>query len=142
MRTAITTVAFLLAISIIYAAAAAKGQTVRMSAADCTSLTTHVPDSDVAYKPGVDVNGNSVAPADVGGGLRIETPTEFEIPITLDLQKKLNIPADENLFQTDHFRAGTVTVKGGRAYFNGQPLQDEEAARLSELCQKRLRAGR
>lgn len=35
---------------------------------------------------------------------------------------------------------GTVTVNTatGRAYFNGQPLQDEEQARLAELCQQRL----
>lgn len=140
MRTFVTTIGFVLVITIIYAAAVTRAQTVVVTVTDCAGLARHVPASDVSYQPGLGVDGKDVVPADVGGGLRIEIPKEFDIPITVDLQKKLGIPANPSLFQTDHFRVGTVTYRDGRAYFNGQPLQDEEAARLSELCQQQLRA--
>jgi hypothetical protein len=140
MRTLITTTAFVVVITIIYAAAATRAQTVVVTAQDCAALAHYVPDASVDYKPGVDVASNKVVPADVGGGTHVELPKEFQIPITVDLQKRLGIPVDPNQYQTDQFRIGTVTYKDGRAYFNGQPLQDEETARLSELCQKQLRA--
>ena len=140
MRNLITTICFLLVISIIYSAAA---QTVTVTAEDCARLTQHVPDSDVAYKPGVDADGDKVAPADLGGGLKIEPPKEFSIPITMDLQEKLGLPVDSSQYQTQNFTVGNVTVKeDGRAYFNGQPLQDEDAYKLSQACQKQTRAAR
>ena len=140
MRAVVTTVAFVLVISIIYAAAATRAETVVVTAADCAALAQHVPDADVSYKPGTDADGKPVAPADLGGGIRIETPATFEIPITVDLRQKLGIPPDPTQFQTDQFTVGTVTYRDGQAFFNGQPLQDEESARLSELCQRQLRA--
>jgi len=139
MRSFITTACFILAISIIYSAAA---QTVTVTAATCAQLAVHTPDSDVAYKPGVDVNGNAVVPATLGGGVQIRTPTEFNIPITVDLHEKLGVPPDPALYQTQNFTVGTVTVRDGRAYFNGQPLQDDEAHRLSQLCQQQFPAVR
>jgi len=142
MRTLITTTAFVVVITIIYAAAATRAQTVVVAAHDCTALAQYVPDPSVDYKPGVDVEGRKVAPADLGGGTPVELPKEFQIPITVDLQKRLGIPADPNQYQTDKFQVGTVTYKDGRAYFNGQPLQNDETARLSELCQKQLRDAR
>lgn len=41
---------------------------------DCREIVTHVPADDVTYMPGVDVNGNAVAPADLGGGYGITAP--------------------------------------------------------------------
>lgn len=139
MRTFLTTTAFLLAISIIYAAAASRAQTVVIAASDCAALARHLPEPDVAYSPGVDAEGRAVEPADIGGGIQLAMPREFEIPITLDLQKRLGIPPDPAQYQTDQFRIGTVTYKDGRAWFNGQPLQDEDTARLSALCQQQMR---
>ena len=138
MRTAITTAAFVLAISIIYAAAVVRAQVVQVTAQTCADLVRYRPAPDVAYKPGVDAEGRPVAPADLGGGVSIALPKTFEIPITVDLQRLLGIPADPALFQTDQFRVGTVTYADGRAYFNGQQLQDEAATELSDLCQRRL----
>ena len=135
MRTLFSTAALLIAIVLIYSADA---QTVTVKAEDCAQLVQHMPTTDVAYKPGVDVLGRKVAPADLGGGIKIEMPKEFTIPITVDLQKKLGIPVDPNQFQTQNFSVGTVTWKDGQGYFNGQRLQSEESARLAELCQKQL----
>lgn len=142
MRTLITTTAFVVVITIIYAAAATRAQTVVVTARDCAAMAQYVPDPSVEYRPGVDVAGNKVAPADLGGGTHIELPKEFQIPITVDLQKRLGIPADPTQYQTDKFQIGTVSYKDGRAYFNGQSLQDQDTALLSELCQKQLRAVR
>ncbi len=138
MRTFVTTAAFLVAIVLIYTVDA---QTVTIRAADCAQFVRHVAASDVVYKPGVDVNARAVAPADLGGGVRIEPPEEFSIPITIDLQKRLGIPVDPNLFQTQNFTIGTVTWKDGQGHFNGQPLQSEESATLAALCQKQKGSG-
>lgn len=138
MRNFFTTAAFLLAIGIIYSAGA---QTVRVSEADCARFATHIPNSDVAYKPGVDVHGNKVVPADLGGGVTINAPKSFEIPITIDLQKRLGIPVSPSQYQTQNFTVGVVKWEDGRATFNGEPLQSEEAAKLSALCQKQMAAG-
>ncbi|CAA6605582.1 conserved exported hypothetical protein [Rhodospirillaceae bacterium LM-1] len=43
-------------------------ETVKISRQDCSRLIHHAPSADVAYKPGVDVKGRAVAPADLGGG--------------------------------------------------------------------------
>jgi hypothetical protein len=59
----------------------------------------------------------------------------------MDLQKSLGIPVDPSKFQTQNFTVGTVKFQNGRAYFNDQPLQSEQAAKLSSLCQKRLANG-
>jgi len=37
--------------------------TIVITKAECDRLVTHVASADVAYTPGVDVNGNAVAPA-------------------------------------------------------------------------------
>lgn len=142
MRTFVTTTAFVAVITIIYAAAATRAQTVVVSGSACAALAQYVPDPSIDYKSGVDVDGQPVEPADLGGGVRIDLPKEFQIPITVDLQKRLGIPVDPSQYQTDQFRIGTVTYKDGRAYFNGQPLQDEAAAELSALCQQQMQARR
>ena len=55
--------------------------TVVVEADDCARLLEHVPDSDVAYRPGADVDSAAVTPADLGGSLRIAPPREIKIPI-------------------------------------------------------------
>ena len=139
MRTFVATASLLVAIALIYSA---KAQTVTIKAADCTQFIQHVAAADVAYESGVDVKGRPVVPADLGGGVQIEPPEEFTIPITVDLQKRLGIPVDPNQFQTQNFTVGNVTWKDGRGYFNGQPLQNEEAEKLAALCQQQTAPGR
>lgn len=134
-----TITAFAAVIAVGYAAGA---QTVSIKAHDCSQFIQHVAAADVAYKPGVDVQGRSVAPADLDGGVRIEIPEEFSIPINVDLQKKLGIPVDPNAFQTKNFTVGTVTWRNGKGYFNGQPLQSKQSQELAALCQKQMATGR
>ncbi len=120
--------------------AAAQGATVAITKADCGYLVKHVPSADVAYQPGVDVNGNAVAPADLNGGIQVVAPEDFTIDIEVELFERFGIPVDPDLFEATA-NIGKVEVRHGRLYFNGQPLQDEAAAALSERCQKIDRAG-
>jgi hypothetical protein len=121
---------------------AGRAETVTVTAATCAALTRHVPAPDVAYKPGVDVDGNPVAPADLDGTPRLEIPESFAIPITVEIAHRLGIPAfpDPANPQNDTYKPeasiGTVTYENGRFAFNGQPLQDDAEAALAELCQR------
>ena len=138
MRTVVTGAAVLVAIILVHAADA---QTVAIRVADCAQLVRHVAAADVAFDPGLDLQGRAVAPADLGGGVKIEMPGEFSIPITVDLQKSFGIPVDSNLFQSQNFTVGVVTWESGKGYFNGQPLQSEQSSKLAALCQKQMAEG-
>ena len=112
---------------------------VSIARTDCQRLVRHAPAPDVAYQPGVDVNGRPVVPADLGSGVRIQVPEVIQIPIDVDLQDRFGLPPDRELFKADAFIGSVVvTVQDGRAYFNGQPLQDEAAFALSQRCQEIL----
>jgi hypothetical protein len=125
-------VAFFCGFSITYSVVA---KTARISEADCAQLTEHVPDASVAYQPGVDVNGDQVVSADLGGSMRIEPPKEITIPIYVDVATLTGTPS--NRFQTDNTQVGTVTYKNGKVYYNGKPLQNDQQARIAEACKKR-----
>jgi hypothetical protein len=117
--------------------APARAETITVTTADCATLTRHMPAPDVAYKPGVDVHGKKVTPADLPGNTAIAVPEIVNIPITIDLAARYGIPATSNLFKGEAY-AGTarVRVSDGRAWFNGKPLSSNEAHALAQLCQK------
>ena len=119
-------------------AALAEGRVVTLTKQDCRRLSVHVPDPGVAYRPGVDVNGRPVTPADLGGAPPLAIPETVTIEIEVDLQDRFGIPADANSFKGDA-QIGTVEVdRDGRARFNGQPLQDEAQFELARRCQEIL----
>ncbi|MCH9011461.1 MAG: hypothetical protein IIA68_00175 [Proteobacteria bacterium] len=109
--------------------------TVAITRADCARLVAHVPAPDVAYRPGVDVYGREVAPADLGGAPRIELPETILIDIEIDLQARFGIPADPTQYDPDA-EVGEVAYRDGRFTFNGQPLQDQAQAELAARCQE------
>lgn len=114
-----------------FASHAAAQQTV-VSKRDCQHLVHHVPAPDVAYRPGVDVRGRKVAPADLpGSGLSL--PREIDIPITIDFAERYGfdgkgVSAEKTL--------GRVTVRGGQAYWNGAPLGSADQARIAQACRQ------
>ena len=112
--------------------------TVAITRADCARLVAHVPGPDVAYRPGVDVYGRAVVPADLGGPPRIEVPETILIDIEIDLLGRFGIPADPALYDPDA-EVGEVLYKDGRFTFNGQPLQDQAQAELAARCQEIVR---
>ena len=123
---------FLLAAALAAAPAAAHEKaTVAITRADCARLVAHVPAPDVAHRPGVDVYGREVAPADLDGAPRIETPETILIGIEIDLLERFDIPVSHTGAEV-----GEVAYRDGRFTFDGQPLQDEAQAELAARCQE------
>ncbi|MBM3558633.1 MAG: hypothetical protein FJX53_01800 [Alphaproteobacteria bacterium] len=118
--------------------AEAQQRTIVVGSDDCARLAQHKSTTDVTYRPGVEVRGQPVAPADLGGGSRIALPESFTIPITVDMAEKLGIPPlASGALHGGEIAVGTVVVTAdGRATFNGQPLQSEVSAALAAACQR------
>ncbi len=110
--------------------------TVTITAETCADLTEHVPDASVAYRPGVDADGDAVAPATLGGGFQVEPPREINIPI------QISPGPTSSLYSTSDTTIGKVTYRDGRVLYNGRPVQDQEAARISRLCQEQNKGSR
>jgi len=114
----------------------AGAQTITITPQTCAQLTVHTPRADVEYRPGEDiVNGKKVVPADMSDTPPIKVPENFDIAITVEIEKRLGIPIVPNLFKPEA-NIGTVSYVDGRFYFNGQPLQSDAEAELSQLCQR------
>jgi len=114
-------------------------QTITVAPSACQALTAHTPADDAAYRPGVDVDGNTVAPADLNasGQLNLGADHEFWLPIELPLENVLNIAAGDtlNAVRNSNIGVGTVTVRNGQAYFNGEPLSDAQSHAIATECQ-------
>ena len=107
--------------------------TVRISEMDCSQLVTHVASSDVSYRPGVDVNGNAVEPADLNAQPQISVPDVISIPVTIDLATNLGINTPFLARPT----VGEVQItRDGRVSFNGQPIGDSTQHELAKRCQQ------
>lgn len=62
----------------------------------CLQLVTEaLPSSDVAYVPGQDARSNSVAPADLGGGVTLQVPDKVTLPIEIDVRRYLKAPPQD-----------------------------------------------
>ncbi len=117
-------------------AGAAETVTVTISRADCRRLVQHTPAPDVAFRPGEDVYGRPVAPADLDAS-PLSVPDLYTIAITKDI-------VVENADPARPFRArvyvGRVRWEDGRVTFNGQPVTSEAQAELAARCAEILRA--
>jgi hypothetical protein len=122
----------------------AEEEMVTVSPDACRALTAHQPMDDVSYKPGVDAYGKEVAPADLNasGTVNFGADHEFWLPLEIPLQDVLTIDAADsmNAIRSSNIGAGTVTVKNGQAYFNGQPLGDAQSHAIAEACAKQQQA--
>ncbi len=105
---------------------------VTVSAESCRRLTRHVPSADVEYKPGED----GVAPADLGGAPAVTAPTNFDIPIQIDTVSRLGLTGPAGLVADAAI--GTVQIRDGQAYFNGQPLAAQDQQQVLYACEKAL----
>ena len=110
-------------------------RTVQVNKDVCRYLTKHRPAPDVAYQPGVDVNGNAVAPADLSG----VPPARLPEAITIDLSSKLsqwlpNANFPNNKLGDSDIEFGTIVLEGDKVTYNGQPLADPAQDELAVLC--------
>lgn len=155
----LTIIALSTAFSALLPAARADAETVIVTDRQCDAYQPYQPDPSVEYKPGEDVHGRPVAPADLGGGL--EVSPDINIPITVDIRPWQNRPRS-NTRQTQNrrnrpspsYRApgidgrasiGTVSVHNGKVYFNGQPMEAAYQNAVRQACfdyLKRKRADR
>lgn len=123
------------AVALLTGGAAVAGPTdslIRIDAKDCARLVRHVPQPDVAYRPGVDSRGRPVAPADLGGGTQLPIG-EITIPIEIDLASRNRLPKPHGRLEAEA-QIGTVTLKNGQVLFNGQIMGDYEQHAVAEAC--------
>jgi len=104
-----------------------------MSSDVCTTLGAPpmVPSAD--YQEGVDVNGKRVAPADLPSSAPPIALDNFPIEINKNLAGKFNVPASGGAYGAKAI-LGYVTLRDNRAYFNGQPMGDDQRAALVGAC--------
>lgn len=112
--------------------------TARIKKADCVELVKHEPDDDVAYRPGVDVHGDAVAPADLYGGYAIDVPRTVIIPIEVDLFDRFGRPADRRYEGEVAVGLVEIDLEDGYATFNGQPISAPAQAELAARCREHL----
>ena len=119
-------------------AAAAQETRVQVSRADCQKLVQYTPDPGVAYRPGVDVRGKAVAPADLPGSTApIALPRNVEFYISFNPLKGQT----GRRFDKSELVVGTVgyDLESGEVTFNGQPLTDPEKNEIARRCRGALR---
>ncbi|MCF8466974.1 MAG: hypothetical protein K9G33_06190 [Sneathiella sp.] len=107
-----------------------------ISKTDCERIVKYVTDQDVTYKPGVDVRGNAVAPADLPGS-QIQVPDKVFINLSLPFKDLLN-NYNPKLKNAEVY-VGTVEydLKLGRMLYNGQELSDPAQNAIAVECRKR-----
>ncbi|MFN4088149.1 MAG: hypothetical protein ACK4QW_03775 [Alphaproteobacteria bacterium] len=121
----------LLALLSIALPAADAGATAR-SCARVGPTVEHRPEPGVAYRPGRDVGGRPVAPADLGGPA-IDLPEVPHFEVTVDLPRGRRgggriVPGGEAL-------VGILTLlPNGGLLFNGRPVEPAEDAALRAAC--------
>lgn len=116
--------------------AAMAGSVLQLRYDDCARPVTHRPEPGVAYRPGIDVHGRPVAPADAGStALPPENPefigVELAAPLTVvpgTGGKAARVTGDVPL---GHVR---VPVSGGPPTLDHRPLAAADREALSAAC--------
>lgn len=87
---------------------------------ECQLLPVHVAKDDVAYKPGVDVKGKKVVPADLDAPT-MDLPKTILIPLSVDMSDKLqNNGVDGAMMEAP---LGMLEIHpNGRVVYNGKDL--------------------
>ena len=102
---------------------------VEISAAICQSLG-----ADADYRAGVDVNGTTVAPADLPGSSTLGL-AQSPIEINSRFAGRFGVPVG-GAYSAKAI-LGYVTVRDGHAFFNGAPLDGDADAAIIAACHAR-----
>jgi len=103
----------------------------------CQRLTRHVPAADVEYRPGVDVNGRPVAPADLPGSAGAQPPIPIDLPLSVELARRMGVALPSVPYLPNDITAVWLSVVGDRLYLNGQPIDPGAEERLYAYCRTR-----
>jgi hypothetical protein len=101
---------------------------IEVTGVPCSSLM-----AGADYVPGVAADGGAVAPADLPRDPSPITADDATIRIDSSLAGRFGVPASGGTFGAKAIY-GYVTVRDGRAYFNGKPLAPDASAALAEAC--------
>ncbi len=118
------------------AVALAEEVRIETSRENCARIQKHVARDDVTYKPGVDVHGKPVAPADLQDQpkfLKDEIIIDLSLPLK-DLYDLASPPS--RALQNAEVQVGQVRydMLSGKFYFNDQPLADTALHAIAEKC--------
>ncbi|NDE90425.1 MAG: hypothetical protein EB059_04695 [Alphaproteobacteria bacterium] len=121
---------------------------IHIDKAACRPVTHHVPDADVAYKPGVDVHGKKVVSADLNPSPITHLEDTFRIRLTNDaaavfglqvpqvaIKDSLGKTVKQPLVDAES-RMGYITLRHGRAYLDDKPLDAAGQGQLEVLCKQ------
>ncbi len=118
--------------------APAHGRKVMVDRRICDSVTRYVQPPGVAYEPGVDVNGNPVAPADLPGGNTWTPPKTLQFPVILN---PFNIHGSSSSTAAKEFSNTqmpvahvTVDLDSGEVLLDGKPISDTDAQAIAAAC--------
>ena len=110
----------------------------RVSRADCQQLVQYQPDPGVTYRPGVDVRGKPVAPADLPGSeMQVQLPDQVEFDVSFNPLRG----AARRRFNRTELHVGRVRydLKTGEVTFNGVPLTVPQKDEVAYRCRHALR---
>lgn len=113
-----------------------------VSVKTCRFLTIHVPDADVNYKPGVDVQGRAVTPADLSPSHDLGLKNRISFLLILDVAKENRGSDNSRQKFQDHpglegnIKLGEIVLQDGKVSLDGKPLAAEQRQELNEFCQK------
>ncbi len=114
---------------------------ITVSEKNCERIQKHIARDDVTYKPGVDVRGRPVAPADLQDN-RLKLPDTITIDLSLPLQD-LYAPGNQppDLLKNADVQVGKIDyhINSGKLLFNGQELSDPAMHAIAEECRKQYK---
>ena len=82
--------------------------------------------------PGVDARGKKVAGANVAGGSPIKLPKDITFDYGIDMDEKYGLGSSGT--STGESVMGKVTVRGGKVYWNGEPMDGGDQGAISAEC--------
>lgn len=115
-----------------------KSESLAVEKVICQQLYVHKPAADVAFKPGVDVEGKPVAPADLPplAAPVVDDEAEFfEVPLTVDLAQRLSQPVPDGV-KLEGVIGNLRLYKDGRITSNGQDLLPQASTMCGVPLQK------
>lgn len=106
---------------------------------DCRQLVAHHPDPGVEYKPGQDVHGKYVAPADLPDSPQLDLPAKvaFDLrlnPLAYAPGARGTAPAGAFLNTETDLGHVEVDPRSGAATLGGHSLTDEQTRIVTDAC--------
>ena len=120
-------------------AVAQEAPPVMVSAQDCQRIVKHTPRDDVTYKPGVDVYGNPVVPADTAAVTPFKVPDIITMDLGFDFAGRYGVSGAGDVTSTTDMFTVTYDIGQGAMTVNGQPLSKADSDAIARACAQGLK---